>query len=63
VVLSLTYEAATGAGARFYDLDNNVIDGLIALSLIDGSCADKDCLVNGRIGDRSRPDRCCCWMD
>jgi hypothetical protein len=49
----LTYDPITGAGARFYDLDNNGTPDFFALSLIDGGYGDKDGLVNGTIDDPS----------
>ncbi|MEB3307131.1 MAG: DUF4114 domain-containing protein, partial [Cyanobacteriota bacterium] len=49
----LTYDPVTGAGARFYDLDNNGTADFFALSLIDGGYGDKDGLVNGLITDPS----------
>jgi hypothetical protein len=49
----LTYDPITGAGARFYDLDNNGTADFFALSLIDGGYGDKDGLVNGVIDDPS----------
>jgi hypothetical protein len=49
----LTYDPITGAGARFYDLDNNSTPDFFALKLIDGGYGDKDGLVNGTIVDPS----------
>lgn len=52
-VSPLTYDPITGAGARFYDLDNNGIADFFSLSLIDGGYGDKDGLANGVIDDPS----------
>ncbi|MCT0228898.1 hypothetical protein KQ300_11955 [Synechococcus sp. CS-1331] len=49
----LTHDPVTGAGARFFDLDNNGTADFFALSLIDGGYGDKDGLVNGVIDDPS----------
>jgi phosphodiesterase/alkaline phosphatase D-like protein len=49
----LSYDPITGAGARFYDLDNNGTPDFFSLSLIDGGYGDKDGLVNGTIDDPS----------
>ncbi len=49
----LTYDPITGAGARFFDINNDGIPDLFALSLIDGGYGDKDGLVNGKIDDPS----------
>ena len=49
----LTYDPITGAGAQFYDLDNNGIADFLALSLIDGGFGDKDGVQNGIIDDPS----------
>lgn len=49
----LTYDPITGAGARFYDLDNDGVADFFTLSLIDGGYGDKDGLVNGVIDDPS----------
>ena len=52
-LLPLTYDPITGAGGRFYDLDNNGTADFFALSLIDGGFGDKDGLQNGIIDDLS----------
>ena len=52
-LLPLSYDPITGAGARFYDLDNNGIADFFALSLIDGGFGDKDGVQNGIIDDPS----------
>jgi V8-like Glu-specific endopeptidase len=52
-LLPLTYDPITGAGGRFYDLDNNGTADFFALSLIDGGFGDKDGLQNGIIEDPS----------
>jgi predicted extracellular nuclease/phosphodiesterase/alkaline phosphatase D-like protein len=49
----LTYDPITGAGARFFDLDNNGTADFFSLSLIDGGYGDKDGRVNGIIDDPS----------
>ncbi len=49
----LTYDPITGAGGRFYDLDNNGTADFFTLSLIDGGFGDKDGVVNGVIDDPS----------
>ena len=49
----LSYDPITGAGARFYDLDNNGTPDFFALKMIDGGYGDKDGLVNGTIDDPS----------
>jgi hypothetical protein len=49
----LSYDPITGAGARFFDLDNNGTADFFALSLIDGGYGDKDGRVNGIIDDPS----------
>ncbi|MEA5415710.1 DUF4114 domain-containing protein, partial [Synechococcus sp. BA-132 BA5] len=49
----LTYDPITGAGARFYDLDNNGTADFFALSLVDGGFGDKDGVQNGIIDDPS----------
>ncbi|MDH4405069.1 MAG: ExeM/NucH family extracellular endonuclease [Cyanobium sp. D14.bin.5] len=49
----LTFDPITGAGARFYDLDNNGTADFFSLSLIDGGYGDKDGRVNGIIDDPS----------
>ncbi len=49
----LTYDPITGAGARFYDLDNNGTADFFSFRLIDGGYGDKDGLVNGIIDDPS----------
>jgi len=49
----LTYDSITGAGARFFDLDNNGTADFFSLSLIDGGYGDKDGRVNGIIDDPS----------
>jgi hypothetical protein len=52
-LLPLTYDPITGAGARFYDLDNNGTADFFALSLVDGGFGDKDGVQNGLIDDPS----------
>ena len=52
-ISSLTYDPITGAGARFYDLDNDGTADFFALSLIDGGYGDKDGLANSVIDDPS----------
>jgi phosphodiesterase/alkaline phosphatase D-like protein len=52
-LLPLTYDPITGAGGRFYDLDNNGTADFFALSLIDGGFGDKDGVQNGIIDDPS----------
>jgi hypothetical protein len=49
----LTYDPITGAGARFFDINNDGTPDFFALSLIDGGYGDKDGLINGRIDDPS----------
>ncbi len=49
----LTYDPITGAGARFFDINNDGIPDFFALSLIDGGYGDKDGRVNGKIDDPS----------
>ncbi len=49
----LTYDPITGAGGRFYDLDNNGTADFFTLSLIDGGYGDKDGRVDGFIDDPS----------
>ena len=49
----LTYDPITGAGARFFDLDNNGTADFFSLSLIDGGYGDKDGRVNRVIDDPS----------
>ena len=49
----LTYDPITGAGARFFDINNDGTPDFFALSLIDGGYGDKDGLVNGKIHDPS----------
>ena len=49
----LSYDPITGAGARFFDLDNNGTPDFFSLSLIDGGYGDKDGRVNGVIDDPS----------
>jgi phosphodiesterase/alkaline phosphatase D-like protein len=49
----LTFDPITGAGARFFDLDNNGTADFFSLSLIDGGYGDKDGLANGVIDDPS----------
>ena len=49
----LTYDPIRGAGARFYDLDNDGAADFFALSLIDGGYGDKDGELNGIIDDPS----------
>ncbi|MGA0887886.1 MAG: DUF4114 domain-containing protein [bacterium] len=50
---SLTYDPITGAGARFYDLDNDGTADFFTLSLVDGGHGDKDGVINGSIQDPS----------
>ena len=52
-ISSLTYDPITGAGARFYDLDNDGIADISVLSRGDDKNAGKDDLVNGVIDDPS----------
>ena len=49
----LSYDPITGAGARFFDLNNDGTPDLFTLSLIDGGYGDKDDLANGVIVDPS----------
>ena len=49
----LTYDPITGAGARFYDINNDSTPDFFALSLIDGGYGDKDGVINGKIDDPS----------
>ncbi|MFN9645323.1 MAG: DUF4114 domain-containing protein [Cyanobacteriota bacterium] len=49
----LTYDPITGAGARFFDLNNDGTPDFFSLSLIDGGYGDKDGLRNGVILDPS----------
>jgi phosphodiesterase/alkaline phosphatase D-like protein len=49
----LTYDPITGAGARFFDINNDGTPDFFALSLIDGGYGDKDGLVNAKIDDPS----------
>ena len=49
----LTYDPITGAGARFFDINNDGIPDFFALSLIDGGYGDKDGRANGKIVDPS----------
>ncbi|MCX5928026.1 MAG: ExeM/NucH family extracellular endonuclease [Cyanobium sp. LacPavin_0920_WC12_MAG_63_22] len=49
----LTFDPITGAGARFFDLDNNGTADFFSLSLIDGGYGDKDGRVNRVIDDPS----------
>jgi phosphodiesterase/alkaline phosphatase D-like protein len=49
----LTFDPITGAGARFFDINNDGTPDFFALSLIDGGYGDKDGLINGRIDDPS----------
>jgi len=53
VLSPLTYDPITGAGARFFDLNNDGTPDFFTLSLIDGSYGDKDGSVNGVIVDPS----------
>lgn len=50
---TLTYDPITGAGARFYDLNNDGSADFFALRLIDGGYGDKDGLANSVIVDPS----------
>jgi hypothetical protein len=49
----LTYDPITGAGARFFDTNNDGVPDLFSLNLIDGGYGDKDGLSNGKIVDPS----------
>ncbi|MEY4801242.1 MAG: hypothetical protein RLZZ213_1689, partial [Cyanobacteriota bacterium] len=49
----LTYDPITGAGARFFDFNNDGIADFFSLSLIDGGYGDKDGRVNRVIDDPS----------
>ncbi|MFN7883289.1 MAG: choice-of-anchor U domain-containing protein [bacterium] len=49
----LSYDPITGAGARFFDLNNDGTPDFFTLSLIDGGYGDKDGLANGVIVDPS----------
>lgn len=49
----LSYDPITGAGARFFDLNNDGTPDFFTLSLIDGGYGDNDGLVNGVIVDSS----------
>ena len=49
----LTFDPITGAGARFFDTNNDGAPDFFSLSLIDGGYGDKDGLGNGKIDDRS----------
>ncbi|EAQ68303.1 hypothetical protein RS9917_07645 [Synechococcus sp. RS9917] len=51
----LSYDPLTGAGARFYDTNNDGIADLLSLKLIDGGFGDKDGIKNGVIVDPSTP--------
>jgi hypothetical protein len=52
-VSPLTYDPITGAGARFFDINNDGSLDFFALSLIDGGNGDKDGRINGTIDDPS----------
>ncbi|MEB3270948.1 MAG: alkaline phosphatase D family protein, partial [Synechococcus sp.] len=52
-VTALTYDPITGAGARFFDFNNDGRADYFSLSLIDGGYGDKDGQVNGVIDDPS----------
>jgi len=52
-ITPLTYDPITGAGARFFDLNNDGTADFFTLSLIDGGYGDKDGIVNGVIDDPS----------
>lgn len=52
-VTRLTYDPITGAGARFFDLNNDGKADYFSLSLVDGGYGDKDGLENGVIDDPS----------
>ena len=49
----LTYDPITGAGARFFDTNNDGAPDFFSLSLVDGGYGDKDGLSNGKINDQS----------
>jgi phosphodiesterase/alkaline phosphatase D-like protein len=49
----LTFDPITGAGARFFDTNNDGAPDFFSLSLIDGGYGDKDGLGNGIIEDQS----------
>jgi hypothetical protein len=49
----LTYDPITGAGARFFDTNNDGSPDFFSLSLVDGGYGDKDGLRNGKIEDPS----------
>ena len=49
----LTFDPITGAGARFFDTNNDGAPDFFSLSLIDGGYGDEDGLGNGKIDDRS----------
>jgi len=49
----LTYDPIIGAGARFFDTNNDGSPDFFSLSLIDGGYGDKDGLSNGIIVDPS----------
>jgi hypothetical protein len=49
----LSYDPITGAGARFFDLNNDGTPDFFTLSLIDGGYGDKDGLANGVVVDPS----------
>ena len=49
----LTYDPITGAGARFFDTNNDGTPDFFSLSLIDGGYGDNDALGNGIIEDQS----------
>jgi hypothetical protein len=49
----LTFDPITGAGARFFDTNNDGAPDFFSLSLIDGAYGDEDGLRNGKIDDRS----------
>ncbi|MEY4806364.1 MAG: hypothetical protein RLZZ206_753 [Cyanobacteriota bacterium] len=49
----LTFDPITGAGARFFDTNNDGAPDFFSLSLIDGGYGDEDGLRNGKIDDRS----------
>ena len=49
----LTYDPITGAGARFFDTNNDGTPDFFSLSLIDGGYGDNDGLGNGIIEDQS----------
>jgi phosphodiesterase/alkaline phosphatase D-like protein len=49
----LTFDPITGAGARFFDTNNDGAPDFFSFSLIDGGYGDKDGLGNGIIEDQS----------